>query len=92
MSTAFIHNEAPGAMVVAAGGVNWHKVDSISRWTRKRADRPRYYVTSGREPLGTVFETRGIFTAVDPDGNLIAVSSSLRNAVDPLCPMTGASS
>jgi hypothetical protein len=32
MSTAFIHNEAPGAMVVAAGGVNWHKVDRNDRY------------------------------------------------------------
>jgi hypothetical protein len=50
--------------------------------------------THGRDVTraGVIFEARGIFSAIDPDGNLVAVSSSLRNAVDPLCPMTGASS
>jgi hypothetical protein len=33
--------------------------------------------------VGVIFEARGIFSAIDPDGNLVAVSSSLRNAVDP---------
>jgi hypothetical protein len=64
----------------------------ISPWQRKRADRPRYYVTSGREPLGTVYESKGVYAAIDPDGRLVAGSTSLKNAVDSLCPMTEASS
>jgi hypothetical protein len=65
---------------------------SISRWQRKRADRPRYYITDGRESLGVVYQARGLFTAIDPDGHLIAARASLRDAVDALCPATGASS
>jgi hypothetical protein len=59
---------------------------SISRWARKRSDRPRFYVTDGRESLGVIFEARGIFTAVDPHGNLTASGTSLKNAVDALTP------
>jgi hypothetical protein len=65
---------------------------TISRWARKRADRPRFYVTNGRTPLGTVYESKGVFSAIDPNGRLVTGSTSLKVAVDSLCPMTGASS
>jgi hypothetical protein len=65
---------------------------SISKWTRKRADRPRYYVTSGREPVGVIFETRDIFTAVDSNGRLVVASTSFQGAANALVPATGASS
>jgi hypothetical protein len=64
---------------------------SISRWARKRADRPRYYVTVGREPLGVIFEACGVFSAVDPSGKLVSASTSLKNAVDALTPTAGSS-
>jgi hypothetical protein len=56
---------------------------TISPWWRK-PNRPRFYVTSGREPLGTVFESRGVFTAIDPDGNLVTASTSVQAAADAL--------
>jgi hypothetical protein len=65
---------------------------SISKWQRKRADRPRYYVTSGREPVGTIFESRGIFSAIDRDGNLVVASTAFQTAANALVPATGASS
>jgi hypothetical protein len=55
-----------------------------------KPNHPRYYVTSGREPLGTVFESRGVFSAIGVDGRLVGSSTSLKIAVDSLCP--GASS
>jgi hypothetical protein len=63
----------------------------ISRWARKRADHPRFYITDGRTPLGVIFETRGVFSAVDHDGRLIVGSTSLKIAVDSLCPSRGSS-
>jgi hypothetical protein len=63
----------------------------ISPWQRK-PNHPRYYVTDGREPLGTVFESRGIFTAIDRDGNLVAVSSTFQIATNALVPAPGTSS
>jgi hypothetical protein len=56
----------------------------ISRWARKRADHPRFYVTDGRTPTGVIFEARGIFSAVDHDGNLVAVSTSFQTAANAL--------
>jgi hypothetical protein len=64
---------------------------SISPWHRK-PNRPRFYVTSGREPLGVIFEARGIFTAVDHDGNLVAASTAFQIAANALVPATGWSS
>jgi hypothetical protein len=64
---------------------------AISPWQRK-PNRPRFYITDGRKPLGVIFEARGVFSAVDPDGRLVVGSTSLKVAVDSLCPMTGLSS
>jgi hypothetical protein len=30
----------------------------------RKPGRPRYYITDGREPLGTIYERRGIFTSI----------------------------
>jgi hypothetical protein len=62
---------------------------SIHPWRRK-PNHPRYYIANKREPLGVIFEAKGIFTAVDADGHLVVASTSLRNAADALA--TGASS
>jgi hypothetical protein len=62
---------------------------SISKWTRK-FNRPRYYVCDGREPVGIIFERRGIFTAIDTDGNLVIASTGLQIAANALT--TGESS
>jgi hypothetical protein len=63
---------------------------SIRSWRRK-PNRARYYITSGREPLGTIFEAKGVFSAIDPDRRLVTGSTSLKIAVDSLCPATGGS-
>jgi hypothetical protein len=77
---------APGAVSIAMTNI------LISRWARKRADRPRFYVTDGREPLGVIFESRGIFTAVDRDGRLVTASTAFQTAANALVLGTGASS
>jgi hypothetical protein len=56
---------------------------SIAAWRRK-PNHPRYYITNGREPLGVVYERRGVFTSIDHCGRLVSASTSLRNAVDAL--------
>jgi hypothetical protein len=55
----------------------------ISPWQRK-FNRPRYYVCDGREPVGTIFESKGIFTAVDANGRLITASTSVQVAANAL--------
>jgi hypothetical protein len=50
---------------------------SSSTW-RKPNSQPRYYVSDGRTPLGTIFESKGVFTAVDADGNLVTASTSVQ--------------
>jgi hypothetical protein len=65
---------------------------TFSKWRRKAGHNPRYSVYDGQNRLGSIFEARGIFSAVDPDGGLVAGSTSLKNAVDALGPATGASS
>jgi hypothetical protein len=82
---------APGPSIPTSTGVKAMTKISISRRARK-PNHPQYYVTSGREPLGTVFESKGIFSAIDPDGRLVVGSTSLKNAVNALCPMTEVSS
>jgi hypothetical protein len=62
------------------------------KWRHKPGHNPRYSVYDGQNRLGSIFEARGIFSAVDSNGRLIAGSNSLKNAVDALCPATGASS
>jgi hypothetical protein len=65
---------------------------SIRPW-RCKVNRPRYYVSDGREPVGVIFyETRGIFTAVDHDGRLVTASTSVQVAANALVPETEASS
>jgi hypothetical protein len=64
---------------------------SVRPWRRK-VNRPRYYITSGREPLGVIFEARGIFTAVDHDGRLVTASTAFQIAANALVPATGESS
>jgi len=56
---------------------------TVAQWRRK-LKHPRYFVTSGREALGTIFESRGLFTAIDDKGCLVIASTSLRSAVDAL--------
>jgi MT-A70 len=46
---------------------------SISPWRRKLGHNPRYSVYDGREQLGSIFESEGVFTAVDADGNLVTI-------------------
>jgi hypothetical protein len=56
----------------------------ISPWRRKRGHKPRYGVYVGRELLGSIFESRGIFTAIAIDGDLIAASTTFQTAADAL--------
>jgi hypothetical protein len=63
----------------------------VSPWWRK-VNRPRYYVSDGRAPLGTVYESKGVFAAIDPDGILVAASTNFQNAVSALVTATGGSS
>jgi hypothetical protein len=63
---------------------------TFSKWRRKSGHNPKYSVYDGRSPLGTVFESGGVFTAVTATGDLTALSTSLKVAVDSLCPTTGA--
>jgi hypothetical protein len=56
---------------------------SIHAWRRK-PNRPRYYVTSGREPLWHNFRAAWVFTSIDAANNLVTASTSLRTAVDAL--------
>jgi hypothetical protein len=64
----------------------------VSAWRRKANHRPRYSVYSGRDRLGDIFESRGIYTAVDSSGNLIAASTAFQTAANALVPATGPSS
>jgi hypothetical protein len=64
---------------------------TISPWRRK-TNRPRYYISDGRAALGVIFEAKGVFSAVDRDGNLILASTALQTAANALVPATGASS
>jgi len=57
---------------------------SIVKWSRKRSDRPRFYITDGREALGVIYETRGVFTSINERGRLVLASTSLQNAVNSL--------
>jgi hypothetical protein len=52
---------------------------TIAEWRRK-PDRPRYFVSDGREPVGVVFEKCEIFTAVTSSGYLIGAFGSLTEA------------
>jgi hypothetical protein len=56
---------------------------TIAQWRRK-PNRPRYYVTNGRQPVGTIFESKGVFTAIDPNGKLVTASTSVRIAANTL--------
>jgi hypothetical protein len=64
---------------------------AISPWRRK-VNRVRYYVTDGHEPIGVIFESKGIFSAVDSNGNLVAASTAFQIAANALVPATGVSS
>jgi hypothetical protein len=57
---------------------------TISPWRCKPNHHPRYSVYDGREPLGSIFESRGIFTAVDANGRLITASTSVQVAANAL--------
>jgi hypothetical protein len=63
----------------------------ISPWRSKPNRRPRYSVYDGREPLGTVFESRGVFSAIDADGNLVVASTSVQIAANALVPTEASS-
>jgi len=65
---------------------------AFSKWRHKAGHNPRYSVYDGREPLGVIFEARGIFSAVDPNGRLVAASTAFQIAANALVPATGASS
>jgi hypothetical protein len=62
---------------------------TVSAWRHKAGHHPRFSVYDGRTPLGVIFETRGIFTAVTTDGNLVIASTSVQIAANAL--MTRAS-
>ena len=64
----------------------------ISPWQRKPNHHPRFSVYSGQTRLGNVFESRGIFTAIDRDGNLVVASTAFQIAANALVPATEASS
>jgi hypothetical protein len=64
---------------------------SISTWRRK-PNHPRFYIYDGRLPAGTVYESKGLFSAISPGGELIAVRENLKAAVDALIPASGSSS
>jgi hypothetical protein len=55
---------------------------TIERWRRKYGHNPRYSVYDGREHLGSVFESKGVFTAVTANGDLVAASTSVQAAAD----------
>jgi hypothetical protein len=57
---------------------------TIERWRRKAGHSPRYSVYSGREHLGSVFESRGVFTAVTTNGDLVNASTSVQIAANAL--------
>jgi len=50
---------------------------SVAQLDYERHARRRYSVYDGRIALGRVFETRGIFTAIDAAGNLLGAFASL---------------
>jgi hypothetical protein len=56
----------------------------ISPWRRKLGHSPRYSVYDGREHLGSIFESRHVFTAVTTDGNLVIASTSVQVAANAL--------
>jgi hypothetical protein len=60
---------------------------TIAQWRRKRGHNPRFSVYDGREQLGLIFESRGIFSAVDPHGNLVAASTAFQIAANALTAM-----
>ena len=66
---------------------------SISSWRRK-PNHPRHYVYvhDGRFLTGTVHQSRGLFSAISANGELIAVRNNLQAAIDSLIPATEASS
>jgi hypothetical protein len=53
---------------------------SISPWRRKLGHNPRFSIYDGRERLGSIFESNGVFTAIDADGRLVIGSTSLQIA------------
>jgi hypothetical protein len=57
---------------------------SIRKWSRKRSDRLRYFVCDGRQPAGTIFLSKNVYSAVSPDGRLVAVRENLKDALDAL--------
>jgi hypothetical protein len=64
---------------------------AFSKWRHKLGHNPRFSVYDGRTPLGVIFETRGIFTAINPDGNLVAASTSVQAAANALTARGGSS-
>lgn len=56
----------------------------ISPWRRKPDHYPRFSVYDGRTCLGSVFEARGQFSAINVSGDLIAIRQSLPDAANAL--------
>lgn len=57
---------------------------TIAPWRRKPRHHPRFSVYDGRERLGSVFESKGVFTAVTTTGDLVTVSTSVQVAANAL--------
>jgi hypothetical protein len=57
---------------------------TIAPWRRKPGHHPRFSVYDGRERLGSIFESKGVFTAVTTDGNLVTASTSVQVAANAL--------
>jgi hypothetical protein len=48
-------------------------------------------VTDGREPVGVIYEARGIYSAVTSSGHLVAARTTLREAIQSLMTMESSS-
>jgi hypothetical protein len=63
---------------------SFSRAPTIAPWRRKRGHNARYSVFNDRTPVGTVFESKGVFTAVTTDGDLVTASTSIQIAADAL--------
>jgi hypothetical protein len=63
---------------------------TIEQWRRKPGHHARFSVYDGQTCLGSIFESRGIFSAVTTNGDLVSASTSIQIAANALT--TGASS
>jgi hypothetical protein len=57
---------------------------TIAPWQRKPGHHRRFSVYDGREQLGLIFESKGVFTAVTASGDLVTASASVQIAANAL--------